>query len=187
MISVNPLPTAFAVTGSGGYCAGGTGVLVGLGGSQVGVNYQLFNPSATGSPVAGTGSAISFGLQTAGTYSVTATNTTTTCTSTMTGSAIVTVNPLPAIESVSGGGSFCASGTGVTVNLSATQTGVNYQLYNGSTPVGSVLTGNGSPESFTAIASAGTLTALATQCYHFLYQHHERQRYRNLIPITNRI
>ena len=34
-------PSAFAVTGGGSYCTGGTGVAVGLAGSASGVNYQL--------------------------------------------------------------------------------------------------------------------------------------------------
>src|SRR5690606_19859143 len=80
-VTVNPLPTAFNVTGGGAYCIGGAGVPVGLGGSQTGVNYQLqVTGGNVGAPVAGTGAAISFGNQTAvGTYTVVATNATTTC------------------------------------------------------------------------------------------------------------
>ena len=40
-ITVNPLPTAFNVTGGGDFCEGGTGVPVNLSGSQNGVAYQL--------------------------------------------------------------------------------------------------------------------------------------------------
>jgi hypothetical protein len=62
-----------------------------LDGSQSGVNYQLqLNASPTGSPVAGTGSAISFGNQTVtGNYTVVAVDATTGCTATMSGSATV--------------------------------------------------------------------------------------------------
>jgi hypothetical protein len=90
-VTVNPLPTAFNVTGGGAYCAGGSGVAVGLSGSQSGVNYQLLlNNTPTGLPVAGTGSAISFGNQTAtGNYTVVAVGATTGCTATMSGSATV--------------------------------------------------------------------------------------------------
>jgi len=92
-VTVNPLPTAFNVTGGGSYCSGGPGVPVGLDGSQVGVNYQLKKDGVdTGAPVAGTGAAITFGNQTAaGIYTVEATNPVTTCKATMTGSATVTV------------------------------------------------------------------------------------------------
>jgi hypothetical protein len=89
-------PSAFAVNGGGSYCSGGAGVIVGLANSETGVTYQLYrNSGATvvGSPVNGTGSAISFGNQTTGdTYTVVATNTLTGCTVNMTGNAVVTVN-----------------------------------------------------------------------------------------------
>ncbi|MBL7783707.1 MAG: hypothetical protein JNM22_20900, partial [Saprospiraceae bacterium] len=90
-------PTAFAVTGGGAYCAGGTGVAIGLSGSQTGVTYQLkLGVTNVGAAVPGTGAALNFGNQTtAGTYTVVATNTTTTCTLTMTGSAVVSINQLP--------------------------------------------------------------------------------------------
>ncbi|WP_460560821.1 PKD-like domain-containing protein [Ferruginibacter profundus] len=91
-------PIAYAVTGGGGYCNGGTGVNVGLANSQTGVTYQLVLNGTTnvGAPVAGTGAAISFGLQTTiGTYTVVATNTTYLCTSNMTGS--VSVFNFPAV------------------------------------------------------------------------------------------
>lgn len=87
-------PTAFNVTGGGTYCSGGSGVSIGLDGSVSGVNYQLVRGGNTnvGSPVAGTGSSISFGNQTvAGNYTVTATNATTLCTANMTGSVTVTI------------------------------------------------------------------------------------------------
>ena len=95
VVSITPAPTLYTITGGGGYCGvGGTGVHVGLSGSDVGVNYQLINGTVNvGSPLAGTGAALDFGLQTAaGTYYyVVATSTITGCTATMTGSATVTV------------------------------------------------------------------------------------------------
>ncbi len=97
IVTVNPLPTLFSVTGGGSMCAGDPGVNVGLSGSVAGVSYQLMllgSPVVT--PVVGTGSAISFGLQTtAGVYTVVATDPVTGCSRTMSGSATVTVNPNP--------------------------------------------------------------------------------------------
>jgi len=92
-LSVNPNPATFNVTGGGSYCAGGGGVAVGLDGSQPGVNYQLqWNGSPAGTPVAGTGTAISFTNQTsAGTYTVIASDATSGCTATMNGSASVSL------------------------------------------------------------------------------------------------
>jgi hypothetical protein len=164
VVTVNPTPTAFSVTGGGSFCSGGAGVAVGLSGSQTGVNYQLFNgASPVGSPVAGTGSALNFGNQTAaGTYTVVATNATTSCTANMTGSAVVTVNPTPTAFNVTGGGSFCSGGSGVAVGLSGSQTGVNYQLFNGASPVGSPVAGTGSALNFGNQTTAGTYTVVAT-------------------------
>ena len=82
-ITVNAKPdSTYSVTGGGSYCSGGVGLPIGLSNTQVGVNYQLILNGITniGSPIAGTGSAISFGLKTtAGTYTIRATNTTTGC------------------------------------------------------------------------------------------------------------
>ncbi len=164
VVTVNANPTVYAVTGGGVYCSGGTGVAVGLASSQSGVNYQLYlGVSTVGSPVAGTGSAISFGLQTtAGTYTVVATDATTSCTSSMSGSAVVSINSLPTLFNVTGGGSFCVTGTGVAVGLSGSQTGINYQLFNGASPVGSPLAGTGSTLSFGLQTTGGTYTVVGT-------------------------
>ena len=97
-ITVNPSPQAFNVTGSGSYCLGGTGRLVGLSGSFIGVNYQLLlngNP-VVGAVLPGTGNALDFGLQTAGTYTVVATGPgVPACSVTMTGSAVITIDNPP--------------------------------------------------------------------------------------------
>jgi hypothetical protein len=118
-VTVNPLPTVYNVTGSGAYCAGGTGLPVCLSGSDLGVNYQLlFNGVNTGSPVAGTGSSICFGNQTmAGTYTVVATNATTSCQIGMNLSAIITINPNPIANA--GSDVSIPNGTSTTVNGSA--------------------------------------------------------------------
>ncbi len=85
---------AYNVTGVGAYTLGGTGVFVGLDGSQVGINYQL---DGIGTPVAGTGGAISFGNQIfPGNYTVAATIAGLGCPTNMSGTATVTVIPLPA-------------------------------------------------------------------------------------------
>jgi hypothetical protein len=115
-------PTAYALTGGGAYCTGGSGVSVGLANSDSGINYQLrLNGTDTGATVAGTGSALDFGLQTAaGTYTVTGSNTTTACVGLMSGNAVVTINALPA---VSGGASNTVVCTGATANFTVTATG----------------------------------------------------------------
>ena len=116
LITVNPLPAAFTMTGGGSYCAGGPGVAVGLSGSQLGVNYQLFcGLSPVGPAIAGTGLPISFGLQTGPcVYTAIAVNAFG-CSTAMTGSAAVTVNPmpLPIVCPLSG----CAGCVGISVLL----------------------------------------------------------------------
>lgn len=58
-------PVAFVLSNGGGYCEGGTGIELTLGGSEVDVDYELFfEDVTTGIIVAGTGSVISFGNQT---------------------------------------------------------------------------------------------------------------------------
>jgi hypothetical protein len=128
-VVVNPLPVAQTLTGGGNYCAGGAGVPVGLQSSQSGITYRLKN--GAGQVVAtmtGTGSAISFGSFPAGSYTAEAENETTTCASVMTGSITVTEIALPAVYSMTGGGSYCADTDGVPVGLGGSQVGINYQL-----------------------------------------------------------
>ncbi len=115
VVTVNTLPTAFTVTGGGNYCAGGSGVIVGLSGSTAGVTYQLnLGGTAIGGTVAGTGSALNFGIQTsAGAYTVVATNAAG-CSRTMTGSVTVSINPVPTIT---GPTSMCASTTAILTTV----------------------------------------------------------------------
>ena len=163
-IGISPLPNAHSVTGGGNYCPGGTGAEIGLNGSDLGVNYQLFNGSLlVGTAVAGTGSSINFGLfTTPGTYTIVASGSTTGCTNAMTGSATIGLNPLPAAFTVTGGGNYCSGGSGVHITLSGSATGDNYQLFNGSTPVGGPVAGTGSVLDLGLITGTGTYTVVAS-------------------------
>jgi len=144
-VSANPLPTVFNMTGTDGYCPGSAGVVVGLDGSDAGVEYQLYDGvTPVGAPVAGTGAAINFGSQLAGNYTAVATNTTTHCTSNMDGAAVVTILPLPQVFNVTGGGYYCLGGSPVAVSLDGSETDVNYQLvYLGIIPIGGTVAGSG--------------------------------------------
>ncbi len=92
-IYLGQTPNVFALTGGGSYCNGGNGVAIGLSGSQEGFVYQLRRSNTNiGTPISGTGNAISFGNQTAaGSYTVVATQATTSCNRNMTGSKTVTL------------------------------------------------------------------------------------------------
>jgi uncharacterized protein YjdB len=169
-VSMNPTPVAYSVTGGGPYCSGGTGVNVGLSNSNLGVNYQLFlGGTPVGSYVAGTGSSISFGPHTAGgSYTVLASYPITGCNNNMTGSANITINPMPTTYTVSGGGAFCAGTSGVHIGLGGSNTGVQYQLFRGTAPFGTPLAGTGVALDFGIINASGTYTVvasnLATSC-----------------------
>ncbi|WJS95577.1 T9SS sorting signal type C domain-containing protein [Flavobacterium johnsoniae] len=112
-------PTVYTVTGGGAYCSGGTGVAVGLNNSTSGVSYQLkFNGADSGSPVAGTGAAISFGNRTAaGTYTVVATNTNN-CALNMSGNAVITIDPTSVGGSIAGSATYCSATNSTTLTLS---------------------------------------------------------------------
>ncbi len=94
-VNAIPLPSVFTVTGGGTYCSvPGTGVLLGLSGSQNGITYQLQlnGNSNIGSPQPGNGNPLNFGLQTSiGNYTVMATDTISGCTNTMSGTVPVAV------------------------------------------------------------------------------------------------
>ena len=118
-ITVNPLPAVYAVTGGGSYCEGGAGVHIGLNGSNVGISYLLYYGASATGYLAGTGSALDFGLLTvAGTYTVRATNNTTGCTSNMSGSALVTITPTvnPMVHIAAGPGDTVCPGTTVVLS-----------------------------------------------------------------------
>ena len=173
---VNPvlnqnLPIPYAVTGSGSYCTGSGGLTVGLANSEASATYTLYKDAVAQVPtVTGTGTAISFGLQTAGTYTVSGTNGF--GTTPMTGSAVIIENPIPAAPSVSvidncGSSSLTASAYTGTLLWSTTETtpSINVisagsytvtQTLNGCTS----LTGSGtaSPKTVPASPIVGTIT-----------------------------
>ncbi len=82
---------AYNMTGGGAYCTGGSPIVVGLSGSQLTYSYQLKKDGVNyGSAVAGTGAPLSWNLTLPGTY---------TCVSgtvNMNGSAVVSLNIVPA-------------------------------------------------------------------------------------------
>jgi len=115
-------PVASAVTGGGLYCQGGTGLPVGVANSELGVTYTLFKNAAAQTPtVAGTGSAISFGNQLSGTYTVSGTNSG--GTNLMSGSVIITENAAIATPTGIAVQSICSGTSSTVASLTATGTG----------------------------------------------------------------
>jgi hypothetical protein len=116
-VTINPLPSVFPGTGSGSYCAGGSGLIVGIAGSQVGVNYTLFlGVSAMSATLPGTGYPITFGVQTlAGTYWVLADNATTHCMNRMFNCIYIMIDPqLPVSVTVTPSSNPVNAGSPVT-------------------------------------------------------------------------
>jgi hypothetical protein len=142
-------PTSYTVTGGGSYCSGGSGVAIGLNGSQSSVSYQLYNGASTvGSAVSGTGSSISFGNQTtAGTYTIVATGSGSFCTSpiTMTGSASIIINYVPSQPSAIAGSTTPDIGSSQTYSV----TNVAGVTYAWAFPSGWTQTGGGTTNSVT--------------------------------------
>ena len=123
LVTINTLPASYNVTLTGSH--------VGLDGSETGVNYQLFKGNAaSGSPLAGTGSALDFGAQSTGTYTVVATNATSGCSANMSGTAeLDLIAPTITLEPVA---DVCEGATTISLPYSATTNSpVTYSLYFG--------------------------------------------------------
>ncbi|PWU16613.1 MAG: hypothetical protein C5B50_13155 [Verrucomicrobia bacterium] len=73
-----------------------------------------------------------------------------------------TIFALPSAHNATGGGAFCTGGSGVTVGLDNSDSGINYQLLRNGSPVGSPLAGTGSALNFGAQPAAGTYTVSAS-------------------------
>ena len=156
-ITVNSLPNQFLVTGGGNFCAGASGVIVGLSSSSPGISYQLLlgGTAVPGAVVAGTGSGISFGLVTVpGTYTILATNTITNCSSIMTGSATIVVDPYPG--PISGRLTLCIGSSGT---LSALISGGTWST--GTASVATIGATSGIVSGITAGTSIVTYTSMA--------------------------
>jgi hypothetical protein len=122
-------PNVYSVIGGGSYCSGGSGVSVGLSGSDTWATYQLrLNGADVGSPIAGTGGVISFGNQTAaGTYSVVATTVGGSCSQVQSGSVLISIDPqlTPAVSiTVSPSTTVCTAST-VTFTASPSNGGAS--------------------------------------------------------------
>jgi len=179
---LNPtLPALFNVTGTGTYCQGGAGLPVGLDGSEADATYTLYKDGLEPEPYNGTGAALSFGLRTAGTYTVTATNAA--GEQDMNGPAVITETILPTATISYAGSPYCtsvATAQSVAITGTGAYTGGVYTVapagltINSST--GAITPGTSTPNSYivtyTIPASGGcpavpvttnvTITALPT-------------------------
>ncbi len=77
-------------------------------------------------------------------------------------SASIDVLPVPVVYTVTGSGSYCSGGTGKVVDLSGSDAGFDYQLYYGTSMIGTAVSGTGSTITFGPQTGAGVYTAVAT-------------------------
>jgi hypothetical protein len=125
-VIINPLPTVFNGVGSGSYCSGGPGIVVGISGSQIGVNYTLWiGLTPVSGILPGTGLPLSFGLQTLpGYYWVLAENTTTHCINRMFDCVYISVEPLlPVSVAITASVNPVVAGLPVTFNATPNNEG----------------------------------------------------------------
>ncbi len=148
VISVDPTPPA--ITGNLHVCIGSSVTLAN--GMPGGIWYSS-NPAVA---VIGSGSGIVSSVS-LGTSYISYVMPATACFAVKT----VTVQPLPVIYSVTGGGNYCASGAGMHVGLTGSQPGVSYVLYYGSAVTG-YMPGTGFPLDFGALTPGGIYTVQAT-------------------------
>lgn len=158
--TINTVPTVTSVTG-GTTC--GTGTVSLQASSSAAGTFKLYAASTGGSALSTSPSS-----QTSHTFtspSITATKTyyiTVTvagCESTPRTSVVATVAP-PQSFTVSGGGALTSQITSATINLSGSQSSVNYQLKLNGTNSGTAVAGNSSPLSWT-VSTPGTYSITA--------------------------
>ena len=79
----------------------------------------------------------------------------------MTGSVTVNSSSLPIAYNVTGGGSYCSGGLGLHVGLQNSESGVNYQVFNGATVVSGLFPGSTGSQIDFGLFQAGTYTVVA--------------------------
>ena len=163
ILSVDPTPVLYAITGGGAYCEGGSGVPIGLNGSEMGISYNLLlDGIETGVVKEGTGNSLAFGFQLLqGTYTVVGYNQFTSCSIDMAAVAFISVNPLPEDVILNGGGTVCEGEDYPDVYLLTSETGVKYTLYHNAQSTGITVLGTGIGINFGPQSNSGLYTVIA--------------------------
>ena len=169
-ITISGNPQIFELTAPDGntYCDEGTGsgADLQLSGSETGTSYQLYKDGTPiGSPIQGTGSAIDFGKQTEGLYTVIATKSG--CTVDMAGEITITKKDAPAVPTVESNSlSFCNGGN-AEIKVTNAVSGINYSLFKKSGDVfseqiGSTIDGSNSDNVKWSVTEGGEYKVQAT-------------------------
>lgn len=155
VVTVNPIPTA-SIAGTTTICSGNSATITFVGTPNAVITYNINGGTNTTVTLSGAGIAtVSTGTITASaTYNLVSVSLNS-CSQTLTGSAVVTVNPLPT-ATISGTTTIC-SGTGTTITFNGTANAVVTYNINGGTNTTIILNGAG-----TATLTTGNLTANTT-------------------------
>ena len=70
----------------------------------------------------------------------------------------VSVDIVPSIYNIIGGGSYCEGGVGVDIGLDSSEVGISYELYLDNNPTGNIQSGTGSSILFSNITQVGDYT-----------------------------
>jgi len=157
VVTVNPIPAP--ITGPGGIClgsnvsyldsvTGGTWSITTPSVASITIDTTMGYPAITAHGNSLGTAVISYSLPSTGCYVV----------------KPVTVNGLPSVYTVTGGGHYCSGGAGVPVGLNGSQTGISYAVYYGtsSTSATGYLAGTGAALNFGNMTVGGVYTVLAT-------------------------
>ena len=162
LVRIHSLPTIYALDGGGAYCENQAPPEVFLNDSDPGTTYKLLvNGLYTGLSKAGTGSAVSFGLQYAqGNYHSFAVNEQQ-CKQLMNGLAEVKQVNQPRIFQLFGGGRWCDNEQGNGLYLSGSQPDVNYSLLLNGELALETISGTGQAIAFEAAVQTGVYSVEA--------------------------
>ncbi len=146
-VTENPLPNKYSIlpTGDVTGCGGGAGHEIKLEDSDIGVSYQLLMYGGNvGTPVAGTGSEITFGFQRIfGLYTILATDDATLCSEVMSNTFEIKPDGTYNVYDVTGDGHFCAGDAGASVVLGGSDDGVDYHVLRDGVDIGDIWTAGG--------------------------------------------
>jgi hypothetical protein len=172
-VTIDPLPlvTPIVTPATTTVCNGST-VTVNVAGSQAGINYELFNGGTSlSSTTAGTGGAINLvtsALTANTTITVRATNPVTSCSVLLTGTSVVTVNPIPVTPTINPVGPVvvCEGTAAIVLTSSA---GAGNQWYKDGAPIGgatattlNITTLPGNSGSYTVISTVSGCASLVS-------------------------
>lgn len=123
-------PAIYSVSGTTSIC-NGTSATVTLNGSQSGISYQLYNGTTiTGETITGTGSPISWPVNTPGTYTVQTIAANGYCKTTMSNSATITITPSTTITAESlNSATYMQNSQPSPLSVSASGNNLTYQWY----------------------------------------------------------